>query len=111
MNYFITCFDDRWMESTRRFFDNEQSNGETGSSQCFGYYADRAKAEAAVERNACDLHECLYTWAVVEGLPEGIHPGPPHNDEFETWYQWVDGKWTRAIKPECLRQMASFSIG
>ena len=111
MNYFITCFDDRWMENTRRFFDNEQPTGEQGSTRCFGYYADRGVAESAVERNACDLHECLYTWAVVEGVGEGIHAGAMTDGENQTWYQWVDGKWTRAVRPNYLSNICGFSIG
>lgn len=63
--YFITCF--------RKYEIDKNGWPDLGASRTFGYYNDRDVAIRMVELNNLDIHECLYTYAVIEHIPEGLY--------------------------------------
>lgn len=115
--YFVTCFNEHWMESLRRFaglssFSDAQGQGAAEArSRCFGYFAKRSDAERAVLANSMDLHECLYTWCVIEHLPEGIHPLGDADQNL--WFRWSEQAqaWQPCQQPEECEQSVNFSLG
>lgn len=122
--HFITCFDENYLENSRRFQGgNDVPRDAQGrveylraSHRTFGYFADHARAVEAVLRNEMDLHECLYTWCVVETLGEGIHPfgDLDHPGSNETWFRWdlVQGRWEPVSRPACFDHiLGGFALG
>lgn len=116
--FFITCFDANWLENLRRMATGAPRD-ESGKMlylrqhrRCFGYFAGKSRAIAAVERNEDDLQECLYSYCVVEELSEGIHPIPHELDGSNTtWFKWEDysGRWVRIDQPEETRKSICFA--
>jgi len=122
--HFITCFDENYLENARRFQSpkpehlDEKRNVQylSAAHRTFGYFLDREQAVQAVLRNAGDLHECLYTWCVVETLDEGIHPlGDLENPGAnETWFHWNEqtDRWEPVQRPTCFACIAGgFALG
>ena len=122
--HFITCFDSNWLQNKRWFNGTEEApRGEDGrvaylpaSSRCFGYFSDRERALAAVERNEMDLHECRYTLCVVEYLPEGIHALGGEN--HLSWFRWQyvddsrdEGCWVACEQPPETTNLCGFALG
>ena len=111
--HFITCFDDRWMDNTRRFVAEAGAPAEyhaETASRCFGYFAAFERARQAVANNEMDLHERLYTYCVIEYLPQGIHPAQP--DGQTHWFRWTDDAgWQSIEQPACTRQILGFALG
>ena len=63
--YFITCF--------QRYEQTKYGVPDIGSARTFGYYNDRDVAIRMVELNNLDIRECLYDYAVIECIPEGLY--------------------------------------
>lgn len=61
--YFITC-----MERKPTYSDDG------GDYRTFGYYTTSWEAEQALYENRLNLHEHIYTYAVIEEIGQGIHP-------------------------------------
>jgi len=78
-------------------------------ARCFGYYITPLDAVRAVLNNACDIHECLYTHAVVEKIGPGIHP----MSESEVWFEWRRDKerWDYSEKPEWSERVINWALG
>lgn len=64
--YFITCFE-KISTTLLGWLD-------IGSSRTFGFYSIYEQAVEALHNNYLDMFECLYEYAVVEHINEGIHP-------------------------------------
>jgi len=64
--FYITCFE--------KIEINKNDWTDIGAQRTFGYYSDKATTFKAVKENWCDLFEYLYEYAVIENIPEGIHP-------------------------------------
>lgn len=47
---------------------------DVGRISVFGYFDNYADAVERLHKNACDMHELLYDYAIVEEIPAGIHP-------------------------------------
>ncbi len=123
--HFITCFDERYMENARRFNGGEpyapEGAPETkylegASHRTFGYFSSLERALQAVRRNEYDLHECLYTWCVVETLGEGIHPvfDIENIGSNERWFRWSDEgqQWEPVQRPEWFQSViGGFALG
>lgn len=63
--YFITCF--------QKYEIDELGWPDLGASRTFGYYNDRDVAIRMVELNNLDIRECLYDYAVIEHITEGLY--------------------------------------
>ncbi len=122
--HFITCFDENWLENQRRFFGFVECPRDDGKAvylsshtRTFGYFVELERALQAVRRNEMDLHECLYTWCVVEHLPEGIHPMGADLDALgsnEHWFRWDYElrAWQSTSRPaELERVCGGFALG
>lgn len=97
--YFITAFQKLPKEN---FLD-------TGSSRCFGYYPDFERADAAVRANQCDLHECLYMYAIIERIDWGIHAFAESRWFYE--YNLEKRIFEPIEEPESLKHLINFAIG
>lgn len=61
-------------------------------SRTFGHYRSLKRAMQAVRDNRGEMHECLYTYLVVESVPEGVLA----QAKALHWFRW-DGRkrgWT-----------------
>lgn len=63
--YFVTCF--------QRYEQTRLGVPDIGCSRTFGYYNDRDTAIKMVELNNLDIQERVYTYAVIEFIPEGLY--------------------------------------
>lgn len=64
--FFITCFQKCELASDKF--------PKIGATRTFGYFPTKDLAEEALRSNSCDMYEYLYSYAVLEEIPEGIHP-------------------------------------
>ena len=71
--YYITCLQHKPSETT---------NG--GDLHTFGYFKSLQDAQHALAVNRYDMHETTYDYAVIERIPEGIHP----DAQIIGWYQY-----------------------
>lgn len=112
--YFITCLDENYLQNARWFSGEHAAPRDAEGAveyrasnvRTFGYFEDLARALLAVERNEQDLHECAYTWCVVERVGPGIHAGALTDESW--WFQWdFEGRrWTPATRPTALSYLA-----
>lgn len=63
--YFITCFSELKLDET--------GYPDLGAVRTMGYYPKYEMAEEDLNSNNCNMHEYLYTYAVIEEIPEGIY--------------------------------------
>ena len=61
-----------------------ESRGDLLDSRCFGWYAELDDAKMIIESNAMDIHECCFTYAVVEEMKSG----PYQPAKAVAWYKW-----------------------
>ena len=99
--FFITCFS-KCEKNEKGFF-----NG--GSRRTFGYRETLEAAEESLNKNICDMHEFLYTYAVVEEIGPYIHP----DVEREIWFMWDNEKkgFFRIEKPKATYGTCNFAFG
>lgn len=100
--YLITAMtdDDMWSKNYR--------------SRTFGYFHDKETAIEAVLANACDMHECLYIYIVIEEIYQGIHSIIEDKESQETWFRYdlEEYKWKQTeIRPSNFDGVVNFSIG
>ena len=78
-------------------------------SRCVGYFESLERAANLVESNACDLHETIYEFAVIEKLGEGIYPTP----EEEHWFAFNDAldRYEPIEKPSETNHTCNWAIG
>ena len=83
--YFITCLEKD---------GNEMKNGKPdyGDTRTFGYEETYEEAERALNRNVCDMHEFLYSFAVIENIPEGKINTEKEEEENRTWFEYEKDK-------------------
>lgn len=99
--YFITCVE--------KLEINERGWPENGSVRTFGFFEEKNKAFQAVKENWCDLHECLYTYAIVEYITEGIHSFCEERWFFE--YNFETRGFDEIKEPEGYKTFTNFAIG
>ena len=78
--YFVTCF--------QKYEIDKLGWPDIGAARTFGYYNDREVAIKMVELNNLDIHECLYDYAVVEYIPEGLY----NVAEERIFFKWNEDK-------------------
>lgn len=59
---------------------------DVGSCRTWGFYFNRDTAVRALHENWTDMRECLYNYAVIEGLDEGICAY--HHHSKDQWFEW-----------------------
>jgi hypothetical protein len=99
--FFITCFS-RCEKDERGFFRG-------GAQRTFGFKETFEDAKYALNQNVCDMHEYLYTYAVVEEMRAGIHP----DVESEVWFQWNEKEkgFFQIEKPKETYGVCNFALG
>ena len=99
--FFITCFEKCEKDGRGCFV--------TGDMRTFGYFDNLEACTQALNENVCDMHECLYEFAVIESIGQGIHS---HAKE-EAWFRWNDEKqgFFEIEKPECSRNYSNYALG
>ena len=78
--YFITCF--------YKYEKDERGFPRLGSIRTFGYYPHKEWAIEDLHKNACDIREAVYNYAVVEKIPMGLYPLA----EETIYFKWDDIK-------------------
>ena len=53
---------------------DEYSRLDIGESRTFGYYDNFNDADNALKTNACDMHEYIYHYAILEKIDAGVYP-------------------------------------
>ncbi len=76
-------------------------------TRTFGYYKGWNKAYAAVKENRCNMHECLYTYLVMENIGEGVHALCTD----EQWFKWTGKRWKDCRKPAWAKGMTNWALG
>ena len=77
------------------------------SPRTVGWFPTLAEAEACVRENRGDLHETVYTYAVIEELEAGLYPIPIGQD----WYEWSGNGYRRCEPPPQGAQSYPFMSG
>lgn len=62
----------------------ETKKGDVKDTRCVGYFKTFEEAEQAVIKNACDIWETCYDYAVIENIKEGLY----QYDFNPTWYKY-----------------------
>ena len=62
----------------------ETKKGDVKDTRCVGYFKTFEEAEQAVIKNACDIWETCYDYAVIENIKEGLY----QYDFHPTWYKY-----------------------
>lgn len=62
----------------------EIKKGDVKDTRCVGYFKTFEEAEQAVIKNACDIWETCYDYAVIENIKEGLY----QYDFHPTWYKY-----------------------
>jgi hypothetical protein len=85
--------------------------------RCWGWYSTEEAAREAVKRNAADMHETIYAYAVIERVSSGI---PPDTEDIQ-WFQWTDDpesvspygpyNWKECDAPEWSMGIIGWGIG
>lgn len=76
--YFVTCF--------QKYEIDETGFPDIGAARTYGYYNDRDVAIRMVELNNLDICECLYDYAVIEYITEGLY----NLAEERIFFKWDD---------------------
>ena len=76
--YFITGF--------QRYEWGSNGVPELGAVRTFGYYARKEWAVDDLHNNALDIRECLYNYAVIEYIPEGLYQAASER----IFFKWDD---------------------
>lgn len=99
--FFITCFEKCEKDGRGCFV--------TGDMRTFGYFDNLEACTQALNENVCDMHECLYEFAVIESIGQGIHS---HAKEV-AWFRWDDEKqgFFETKKPVCTRNYSNYALG
>jgi len=80
----------------------QESNKHEGSesSRCWGWYPTYKDASEAVKLNDGDMHECSYTYIVIERIPWGTLGSSYPNYKIMQWFKWKNNKWKKCKPPK-----------
>lgn len=90
----------------------QEENGEIKDGRCVGYFKSEYQAVKVVTNNMYDIFECLYNYAVIEKVEEGIYQYDQNPQWFEL-YTDVEGnpRYRKIEKPEWVCGIFGFGIG
>ncbi len=97
--YFITCF--------QKYEIDKNGWPDLGSHRTFGYYNDRDVAIRMVELNNLDIHECLYDYAVIEHITEGLY----NLAEERIFFKWNDDARAFEIIEPIVDHFGNYAFG
>ena len=80
------------------------------SQRVVGWFQDLTDAHKGVSFNSCNIRECLFNYAVIEGTHEGMYCCGGY-DEY--WYRYNEktGRFKKCKKPKSLSCICGFGIG
>lgn len=80
-----------------------------GSQRTWGYYKERETAVHALHENWGDMWECLYEYALIEEIEEGICPYASNRQ----WFKWDTERegYFEIEEPECVKCFVNFALG
>lgn len=99
--YFITCFE-KCEKDKNGWFDG-------GAARTFGYEEMFEDAKRALNTNTYDMHEYLYTYAVIEKIGPHIHP----DVQMEQWFKWDEERdgFFEIEKPDAAYGVCNHALG
>lgn len=97
--YFVTCF--------QKYEIDEYGWPDIGCARTFGYYNERDVAIRMVELNNLDIRECLYDYAVVEYITEGLY----NLAEERIFFKWNDDTRKFEIIEPIVDHCGNFAFG
>lgn len=102
--FFLTCLNIKPSEE-----DGCDGLGIIEHSRCWGWYEEYEDARHDIENNVCDMHECLYKYALIERVEERTHPFP----KKITWFKWNRDteKYEECEEPEPAKRIVGFCLG
>ena len=91
----------------------EDLNSEEGflrkASRAVGFYGSFHEAEIAITNNYGDIRECLYDYAVLEEITEGLYPCPLNRKVYK--FNEKTGKYHPIPEPKYLKHIYGMTIG
>ena len=97
--YLITMFED--LSSEERCFRKP--------SRAVGFYRSLHEAEIAIINNYGDIRECLYDYAVLEEIEEGLYPLSLNRKVYK--FNEKTGKYHPIPEPGYLKHIYGMTIG
>ena len=88
----------------------ETKKGNVEDTRCVGYFKTFEEAEQAVIKNACDIWETCYDYAVIENIEEGIY----QYDTTPTWFKYNQetDEYVKSDRPDFIpNNHVGFGIG
>lgn len=83
-----------------------------GTTRCVGYFGNITDAVESVKYNVLDLRECVYDYALIECVHEGIYRPAYGNDERWLYKFNEDVQHYEPVKiPDFLKKYCGFSLG
>ena len=80
-----------------------------GDCRAFGYFHEYEDAVQRLHENTCDMHECMYRYAVIEKVWPGIHPYV-ESRQFFKYDKELDG-FFEIDEPETIKRLCNFALG
>ena len=71
------------------------------------WYSNRDAALQDIETNAGDMHECYFSYIILEEVEEGVGCIAKQL----AWFEWEDGFWIECDKPKVFDGVVNWSIG
>ena len=99
--FFITCFE-QCQKNELGWFDG-------GNERTFGFFDNLETCKQALRENWCDMNETIYNFAVIEYIPQGIHP----KAREIAWFHWDkerDG-FFECEKPNATNHIVNHALG
>ena len=78
-------------------------------SRAVGFYGSFHEAEIAITNNYGDIRECLYDYAVLEEITEGLYPYPLNRKVYK--FNEKTGKYHPIPEPKYLKHIYGMTIG
>lgn len=103
--WFITTFERIKPNTEDEFFNFP----DFGHQRTWGYYSECEKAVQALHKNFTDMWECLYDYALIEEIDEGICAYAGNRQ----WFKWDNERkgYFEIEEPECVKNLCNFAIG
>jgi len=97
--FLITMFED--LSSEEGYFRK--------ASRAVGFYKSLYRAEITITNNYGDIRECLYDYAVLEEITEGLYPHSLDRKVYK--FNEKTGKYYPIPEPKYLKHIYGMTIG
>lgn len=90
-------------------YGNIDGFGDTGDQRTWGFFENKEDAVDVLHRNATDMHEGYYDYAVIEEYEEGLCPWA----ENYQWFKYDESRdgYFEIDEPDCVKNICNFAIG